>query len=63
MDNLLGIAEQVWLAGFWLNSGLQGRRGTTVNLTPPAWRCITCMVCRARFTGYYGCGGVCAAKS
>ncbi|MGR7560646.1 helix-turn-helix domain-containing protein [Klebsiella aerogenes] len=24
MDNLLGIAEQVWLAGFWLNSGLQG---------------------------------------
>ncbi len=24
MDNLLGLAEQVWLAGFWLNSGLQG---------------------------------------
>ncbi|WEF26302.1 helix-turn-helix domain-containing protein [Klebsiella aerogenes] len=24
MDNLLGIADQVWLAGFWLNSGLQG---------------------------------------
>ncbi|HHT2235185.1 helix-turn-helix domain-containing protein [Klebsiella michiganensis] len=24
MDNLLGLADQVWLAGFWLNSGLQG---------------------------------------
>lgn len=24
MDNLLGVADQVWLAGFWLNSGLQG---------------------------------------
>ncbi|MDX6022447.1 helix-turn-helix domain-containing protein [Scandinavium sp. V105_16] len=24
MHNLLGLSEQVWLAGFWLNSGLQG---------------------------------------
>jgi len=24
MQNLLGLSEQVWLAGFWLNSGLQG---------------------------------------
>ena len=24
MDNLLGLADRVWLAGFWLNSGLQG---------------------------------------
>ncbi len=24
MDNLLGVADQVWLAGFWLNSGLRG---------------------------------------
>ena len=24
MENLLGLADQVWLAGFWLNSGLQG---------------------------------------
>jgi beta-xylosidase/AraC-like DNA-binding protein len=24
MHNLLGLSDQVWLAGFWLNSGLQG---------------------------------------
>ena len=24
MQNLLGLADHVWLAGFWLNSGLQG---------------------------------------
>lgn len=24
MQNLLGLSEQVWVAGFWLNSGLQG---------------------------------------
>ncbi|MEL0553060.1 helix-turn-helix domain-containing protein [Raoultella lignicola] len=32
MDNLLGLAEQVWLAGFWLNSGLQGESSVTGKL-------------------------------
>ena len=32
MDNLLGLADQVWLAGFWLNSGLQGEAGANGKL-------------------------------
>lgn len=32
MQNLLGLSEQVWLAGFWLNSGLQGEARTNNTL-------------------------------
>jgi beta-xylosidase/AraC-like DNA-binding protein len=32
MHNLLGLSEQVWLAGFWLNSGLQGEARTNDTL-------------------------------
>lgn len=61
MDNLLGVADQVWLAGFWLNSGLQAKLAPTASSIPPAWRCTICTACRARFTGYSGSGGGCAA--
>lgn len=38
MQNLLGLSEQVWLAGFWLNSGLQGeaRANNTIDTSSPA---------------------------
>ncbi|STR68220.1 AraC family transcriptional regulator [Raoultella ornithinolytica] len=62
MDNLLGLADQVWLAGFWLNSGLQGEARANGKLDTSSLALHYLHGSRVRFTGCCGCGAACVGR-
>ncbi len=64
MDNLLGVADRGLAGGLLVKFRPPGRssRQRQARYLQPR-RCTICTACRARFTGYSGSGGGCAARS